>query len=573
MHEANANPVLSVVVPTHNVDAWIGETLTSVLAQDVWRMEVIVVDDASTDGTKAIVSRFAERDSRVRLVTADSRGGGSARNRGVREARGRYLVFCDGDDLVPSGAYGAMIESLEDSGSDIVFGDFLKFSPTDTWRPTASMAAYGRPARAIRFVDEPTLILSRACWNKLFRRDFWVRSGITFPDVPRSNDIVPMVTSYLDARRVDVLPDIVYLYRERPGATSMTARADSADSVLSYLGQEIECARQLVELGDDAVLKVYCRLIWDRDGFVHIAKYAQAESREHREVDVARLLASLLSLIGPPPSDVTPLKVLGLRLASNSQWSAARVVTAWEQRSERLGFADLAELLSALEPYRDDLALMDRIRWLSLRALQVVRLENDADADWADAVAAVERLWGRTAVDEVAEIGSGSLSPAEVPSYRRRFAALVTQLRGGKTLTISGQSSVGEEACVPVLWPLEGNGGIVEPESVAWSRVEGDGTLAEDSHHYTWRATYLRRSLPTHTYFQSGLRLRDQSVVVTANARPPLPDYSVMDSFIYEFHRGIVVFYRRRGRTFRAARRALIITRTILRKSLGRSDR
>ncbi|MDI6943148.1 glycosyltransferase family 2 protein [Microbacterium barkeri] len=72
-------PVLSVVIPTHDVAPWIRETLETVLAQRVAGMEVLVVDDASSDGTADIVAEVAERDSRVRLIPSAGRGGGTAR--------------------------------------------------------------------------------------------------------------------------------------------------------------------------------------------------------------------------------------------------------------------------------------------------------------------------------------------------------------------------------------------------------------------------------------------------------------------------------------------------------------
>ncbi|WP_194383531.1 glycosyltransferase family 2 protein [Microbacterium luteum] len=567
--------LLSVVIPTHDVGAWIAETLVSVLAQDVADMEVVVVDDASTDDTAAIVSRFAESDDRVRLIHAEQRGGGSARNRGVAEASGRYLVFCDGDDLVPLGAYRAMVESLERTDSDIAFGDFLKFSPTDTWRPTASMSAYARPAQGIRLVDEPTLILARPCWNKVFRRDFWTSSEITFPDVPRSNDIVPMVTAYARAEKVDILSDVVYLYRERPGATSMTARADSADSVLSYLTQERECARVIADLGDDALTAAYRRLIWDRDGFVHVAKFAASPTRGAREAEIAAMLSDLLDLVGPAPSGIAPFKVLALTLAARSQWVAAKVAAGWEQRYDTPDLHELAELLDALSSRGERLAPEDRISWLSVRALQSWMPDRTDESGWAAAAAALAAHCGDGILARVAEIGSADLDPAEVVPARRTAAALVTELRGGMTLRITGQSDLGAEDCVPVLWPVDGLTDVIEPTSVRWQSVEADAADAAGdsaSAHRVWTAEYPRKTLPTHVLLQPALRLTS-GTVVTADSRPPLPDYSVMDSFIYERHRDVVVLYRRRGRIVRAVRRAFIIAGTAVTRLLRRRGR
>nr|BFF13335.1 hypothetical protein GCM10025699_46380 [Microbacterium flavescens] len=98
---------LSVVVPVHNVGPWIEQCLTSILDQDVSSMEVIVVDDHSTDDTVERILAVAGDDPRLRLITAPPRRGGAhARNRGVDLAVGEFLVFADGDDLVPRGPTG-----------------------------------------------------------------------------------------------------------------------------------------------------------------------------------------------------------------------------------------------------------------------------------------------------------------------------------------------------------------------------------------------------------------------------------------------------------------------------------
>lgn len=265
--------LLSVVIPTHNVEPWIDELLTSVLAQGLPGMEVIVVDDHSVDGTLERVRRRADLDPRVRLIEARDAGGATARNIGVASSSGRYIVFADGDDIVPHGAYVAMVESAENSGSDIVFGDYLKFSTTSTWNPTKNWPGHRSQRNSVPFASEPSLIRGRACWNKLFRRSLLTDNGITFPEVPRSNDIVPMTKAYLAARRVDVVEDCVYLYRQRPGTSSMTARAGAEVASVSYLTQEAECARLIVLHDDDAVMSAYSSLIFDSDAWVHLHGY------------------------------------------------------------------------------------------------------------------------------------------------------------------------------------------------------------------------------------------------------------------------------------------------------------
>jgi glycosyltransferase involved in cell wall biosynthesis len=255
---------------------------------------VVVVDDHSADGTLAIARRHAAEDPRVTVVEAQTRGGGSARNAGALLATTEFLAFADGDDLVPPGAYGALTSSLAASGSQLVVGNFYKFSALRAWRPSLRWKAFEEPRRGIRLADHPRLIWNRACWNRVFRTDFWRSAGIAFPDVARSNDIVPMTRALVAADRIDVVPDVVYLYRERPGGGSMTAAAGSAVGLLSYLSQEVECA-DLLEGQPDGVRAQYQRVVFDADGWVHVRR-ALVEARAEGEDAPSSLVADLRRL-------------------------------------------------------------------------------------------------------------------------------------------------------------------------------------------------------------------------------------------------------------------------------------
>ncbi|HEX7442669.1 MAG TPA: glycosyltransferase family 2 protein [Acidimicrobiales bacterium] len=106
-------PLLSVVLPTHNRSDWLDRAATSVLSQDVDRLELIIVDDASTDQTPAVTERL-ERDPRVRVVrNSQPLGPGGSRNRGIAKAEGDLLGFCDDDDAWLPGAAAVVLEQFD----------------------------------------------------------------------------------------------------------------------------------------------------------------------------------------------------------------------------------------------------------------------------------------------------------------------------------------------------------------------------------------------------------------------------------------------------------------------------
>lgn len=120
--------LVSVIVPSHNYGRFIGQALESLRAQTYPRWECIVVDDGSTDNTDAIVTSFAENDSRIKYIRQENQGLAAARNTGITHSAGDYLQFLDADDLLESEKLERQVEFLERHAEiDIVFSDSRYF--------------------------------------------------------------------------------------------------------------------------------------------------------------------------------------------------------------------------------------------------------------------------------------------------------------------------------------------------------------------------------------------------------------------------------------------------------------
>ena len=127
--------LISVVVPAYNMEQYIGECVDSILAQTYRRLEVILVDDGSTDATGRICDQYAERDARVVVIHQENRGLPRSRKVGVAAARGAYVGFVDSDDWVDSNMYGYLCRELEESGAQLVTSGYIVERPDGSSAP------------------------------------------------------------------------------------------------------------------------------------------------------------------------------------------------------------------------------------------------------------------------------------------------------------------------------------------------------------------------------------------------------------------------------------------------------
>lgn len=174
-------PEISIVVPIYNVEAFLPQCLNSIAAQTMPDFECILVDDGSPDGCGAICDAWAARDSRFVVLHTKNSGVSAARNSGMKNSRGRYFVFCDGDDaLHPRLLELALAEQLRHPQCLV------------TWKFTSNQADWGKEANVfgpppIQLYSQPQMLryfadrqLFNSPWNKLYPREFLQQHNIQF---------------------------------------------------------------------------------------------------------------------------------------------------------------------------------------------------------------------------------------------------------------------------------------------------------------------------------------------------------------------------------------------------------
>ena len=179
-------------------------------------LEVVMVDDGSTDGSPEIARAMAGRDPRFSYVGQENAGLGAARNAGAARATGAHLAFVDSDDVVPHDAYERMLDALEESGSDFATGNVHRLRVDGTTEQSAMFRkVMGKDRAATHVTRYWDLLGDRIACNKVFRKDFWDRHAFAFPVGVLFEDTPVVVPAHFLARSVDVLSGPVYLWRDR----------------------------------------------------------------------------------------------------------------------------------------------------------------------------------------------------------------------------------------------------------------------------------------------------------------------------------------------------------------------
>lgn len=249
--EQQKTPLISIIVPVYQVKDYVGECVASLLAQTYTNLEILLVDDGSTDGSGEICDRYAERDSRVRVVHQENQGLSAARNIGIDLMKGEFVAFVDSDDVVLPNFIDTLYELVEKYQTDIAACAYVKCPTKDLARIKKELLVAnvdggvcgsadngnGRIHRqAKRQGKEKELCLTSAqmlrqwhgkykkwetiACNKLYRKNIFTGAGdktaIRYPIGRRHEDVLTSHLLAANAERVVITGKELYLYRIRP---------------------------------------------------------------------------------------------------------------------------------------------------------------------------------------------------------------------------------------------------------------------------------------------------------------------------------------------------------------------
>lgn len=217
---------ISVIIPVYNVEDYLGACLESVLNQSFEDIEVICINDGSTDNSLEILEDYARNDNRIRILTQENKGLGASRNRGLKESQGKYVYFIDSDDYIELNALEKLHNSAIDNNSDIVIFKFQTFAGDKKevgfkLDKIFGDIDYGHFKFTYRDVMHHVLNSAYSACAKLYKKQFLDSfDDFYFPEDVYYEDVLFHVKAMIRASAISFVPEELYNYRVNPASIS-----------------------------------------------------------------------------------------------------------------------------------------------------------------------------------------------------------------------------------------------------------------------------------------------------------------------------------------------------------------
>ncbi|CAI2608968.1 hypothetical protein AKUH3B204M_08310 [Apilactobacillus kunkeei] len=239
-------PYLSVIVACYNVQDYIEKCLSSIANTNfpMESLEVLMIDDGSTDNTSKIIDEFANKYNSFRALHKENGGLSNTRNYGMKHARGKYIAFVDGDDIVPANAYPSMAFKARQNDSDLVVGFVKRFDKDRYENSYLHSFAVHDDYDNTHITTNHDLIYDTTSWNKLYKRSFLLDNSIKFVEGIIYEDIPFSMEAHLKSHKTSVVEDDVYEWRWRESADSIT----QTRSALSNFESRLSSLRRTLQI-------------------------------------------------------------------------------------------------------------------------------------------------------------------------------------------------------------------------------------------------------------------------------------------------------------------------------------
>ena len=297
--------LISVIVPVYNSAKFLRQCIDSIKDQTIREIELICVNDGSTDDSGAILTEYAAKDPRIQVINRinDGKGAAAARNLGLDHATGKYVIFLDGDDFFERDMLQKMVDSAEKNDADLVICRAERYDNRSGKRERDYEGInfrYLPEKQVFTYKDCPDRIFQIAdwvVWNKLFRRELLIENCLRFESIPVSDDQYVPALALVLAKRISYVDEVFIHYRVNTGTSQVDRQAEHPEA--AYLATYSVVDRMRECGAYEAVKKSYLNnaIRVFREYFDRMAEYEELKDlyNRYRDIEFPRLEAENLS--------------------------------------------------------------------------------------------------------------------------------------------------------------------------------------------------------------------------------------------------------------------------------------
>ena len=221
-------PLFSIIIPIYNAEKYLQQTLSSVLSQNIHNIEVICLDDGSSDNSLRLLEDFAAEDTRIRIAPhSTNQGPGKLRNQGIELATGAYILFLDSDDWYEKGLFEQLAQIIQEQPNINIIEFRFNLSQNGGVKKKADWLSRG--SSGIREVGSENLLLATGAWNKCWRKEFLQKNKLRFCETNRSGEEIPLhICGFLVAQEFYYLDFVGYNWRWHQESLSHDPKKDES---------------------------------------------------------------------------------------------------------------------------------------------------------------------------------------------------------------------------------------------------------------------------------------------------------------------------------------------------------
>lgn len=249
---------ISIIIPAYNAAAFLDRCIKSIQSQSINNIEIIIINNGSTDKTDQIIDKYKSFDMRIKKIKVESnRGVGRARNLGLQQSCGKYIMFCDSDDAYPFNGISRCYEIAEKEHADIVVGNFTQLRDDEEYNIFMPKTQVEKESEFLAFFDTGVI------WNKLYRKSFLEKNNLCFKPYSYGEDTLFLGECYICDPRISFCTDCMYLHyhRSKNFSVKQLTKFYTADALGEYLSVGMKLYKMPFVCEENDFVKEYLRYL------------------------------------------------------------------------------------------------------------------------------------------------------------------------------------------------------------------------------------------------------------------------------------------------------------------------